>query len=65
VAGRIPPAVQAYALANPHAIEGYGLRLNPNVPESPWNKLRTWLTIRDIGKPWSECNNVVWKAGCP
>jgi hypothetical protein len=62
--GRIPLPVQQYALANPHAIYGYGLLRNPNVPPNPWNELRTWLDVRDPGKPFSRCNSVVWKAGC-
>jgi hypothetical protein len=37
---------------------------NPSVPASPWNTLRTWLEIRDPGKPFSQCNTVIWKAGC-
>ncbi|MFQ5459718.1 MAG: hypothetical protein ACE5EL_02880 [Anaerolineae bacterium] len=65
VTGRVPNPVVQYALANPHAIAGYGLRRNPNVPAFPWNQYRSWLTLRDFGKPWNECNSVVWKAGCP
>jgi hypothetical protein len=62
--GRIPLAVQQYALANPHAIRGYGQLRNPSVPAGPWNTLRTWLDVTDPGKPFSRCNSVVWKAGC-
>ena len=64
MASRIPLPLQQYALANPHAIPGYGELRNPSVPANPWNKLRTWLELRDHGKPFSECNSVVWKAGC-
>jgi hypothetical protein len=63
--GRAPATVMQYALANPHAVSGYGLRRNPNVPGHPWNPYRTWLSLTDYGKPWNACNTVVWKAGCP
>jgi hypothetical protein len=65
LAARAPAQVIQYALANPHAIRGYGERRNPNVPYSPFNPYRTWLTLQDMGKPWNKCNTVVWKAGCP
>jgi hypothetical protein len=63
--GRAPAQLVQFALANPHAVQGYGLRRNPNVPSSPVNPYRTWLTLVDMGKPWNKCNTVVWKAGCP
>lgn len=62
--GRVPATVLQYALANPHAIRGYGLLRNPNVPGNPWNTYRTRLSLVDWGKPWSACNSVVWTAGC-
>jgi hypothetical protein len=62
--GRVPMPVQQFALANPHAIPGYGELRNPSVPAGPWNPLRTWLELRDVGKPFSKCNSIVWKAGC-
>jgi hypothetical protein len=62
--GRVPATVLQYAIANPHAIRGYGVLRNPNVPANPWNAYRTWLSLVDWGKPWSVCNSVVWTAGC-
>jgi hypothetical protein len=62
----VPSAIQQQAIASPWTAYGYGMRLNPNVPYHPlWNPYRTSLTLLDYGKPWSPCNPVVWKNGCP
>jgi len=66
IVNRVPQAVQQQALANPWQYYGYGMRQNPSVPYHPlWNPYRTWLAILDYGKPWSPCNPVVFKVGCP
>jgi hypothetical protein len=66
IASKVPAAVQQQALAAPWTIYGYNLRRNPNVPAHPmWNPLRTYLGLMNFNKPYSICNPVVWKAGCP
>jgi hypothetical protein len=66
LANRVPASVQQDAMAAPYRYYGYALLQNPNVPFHPvWNVYRTWLTLLDYGKPWSPCNPVVWKSGCP
>lgn len=65
MAGRIPAAVQAAALANPAAFEGWLQPRNPALPPSAANPPRVWLTIRDPGKPYGRFNSALWKAGCP
>jgi len=65
-AGEIPPAVLTNAVAAPWEIYGYGMLRNPNVPHHPlWNTYRKWLSVRNPSIPYSVCNPVVWKAGCP
>jgi hypothetical protein len=64
LAARVPASVLQYALANPHAIRGYGELRNPAIPANPYNKYRTWLSLVDWGKPYSRCNSVAWTAGC-
>jgi Tol biopolymer transport system component len=61
----IPATVQASALADPGSVYGWGLPLNPSLPVSVANPLRSWLSLLDHGKPHSPANVVVWKAGCP
>lgn len=66
VVNRVPANIQQDAVANPYRLYGYGMLQNPSVPYHPlWNSYRTWLTLLDYGKPWSPCNPVVWKVGCP
>jgi hypothetical protein len=62
----VPAALQQLALAEPWRFRGYGELRNPNVPYHPmWNTYRTWLSLENIGMPYSRCNPVKWKAGCP
>lgn len=66
VIGRVPPAVIADALANPASYHGWGMRVNPALPPSPANPLRTQLSLHNIAVPYSPVNNTVrWKGGCP
>jgi hypothetical protein len=66
IAGRIPPALEQMALADPWKFRGYGQLRNPNVPQHPlWNTYRTWLSLENMNVPYHRCNPVVWKAGCP
>ena len=66
IAGKIPAAVEVHAVAAPWEVYGYGMLRNPNVPYHPmWNSYRTWLSLRNMSVPYSRCNSVVWKAGCP
>jgi hypothetical protein len=63
---RVPQVELDAALANPFRIEGY-LRLErPGLPPGPFNRPRTWLTIRRLGAPYDRFwNGLVWRAGCP
>jgi hypothetical protein len=62
----VPAALQAMALAEPWRFRGYGELRNPNVPYHPmWNTYRTWLSVENMGVPYSRCNPVLWKSGCP
>ncbi len=65
IANRVPAAVIAAALADPSTIGGWGLPRNPSLPPGPANPWRRWLSLRDLGKPFSPGNSVVWKSGCP
>ncbi len=62
---RVPAAVIAAALAQPSAIGGWGVPRNPALSPGPANPWRRWLSLRDLGKPFSPGNPVLWKAGCP
>lgn len=64
--GEIPADLQARALAEPWSIYGYGQLANPNIRYHPlWNDYRKWLSVRNIGLPYSTCNPAIWKSGCP
>jgi len=66
ILGRVPQAVIAHALANPADYHGWGMRVNPGLPPSPANPLRTQLSLNNIGVPYNALNNTVrWKGGCP
>jgi hypothetical protein len=65
IVNRVPAVVQSTALASPERFNGWGMPLNPALPVSPANPLRTWLTMLDYGKPFSRANPVLWRAGCP
>jgi hypothetical protein len=62
----VPPAVVANALANPTGIQGWNTLCNPNLPPSPFNLLRTHLSLQSISKPYNPLfNSVIYKCGCP
>lgn len=64
--GRVPDAVVADALANPADVKGWGMPANGSLPVSPYNPLRTRLSMMDYGKQFHPIyNSVVFKAGCP
>lgn len=65
VRGRIPAAVVADALANPERYHGWRRPRHLGLPPGPGNPPRTWLTLRDLGKPYGPFNAAVWRAGCP
>jgi hypothetical protein len=64
--GRVPVAAVSDAVANPERVFGWRQPLNPALPPGPGNPLRTWLTVRDLGKAYHPIfNPLVYKAGCP
>lgn len=65
VRGRIPAAVVADALANPERYQGWRKPRHLGLPPGPGNPPRTWLSLRDLGKPFGPFNAAVWRAGCP
>jgi hypothetical protein len=66
ITGRIPPALEQMAVAEPWKFRGYGELRNPNVPYHPmYNTYRVWLSLQNMNVPYSRCNPVVWKSGCP
>lgn len=63
---RVPGVVIAAALANPEGIGGWNNLCNPNLPPSPANGRREWLSLRSIGVPYDvNFNPLVYKCGCP
>lgn len=62
---RIPAAVVADALANPERYLGWRRPRHAGLPPGPDNPPRTWLSLRDLGKPYGPFNGAVWRAGCP
>lgn len=66
IAGRVPPAAIAAALANPERVAGWQELVNPGLPPSPANPYRTRLSIRSIAVPYHPLtNSLIWKGGCP
>jgi len=66
ILNRVPPAVIAQALANPASVRGWGELQNPSAPPSPFNRLRTSLSLQNIAAPYHPLGNtLVYKAGCP
>lgn len=66
IIGRVPVAAVSDAVANPERVFGWRQPLNPALPPGPGNPLRTWLTMRDLGKAFHPIfNPLVYKAGCP
>lgn len=63
--GKVPAAIVGAAVANPAAIFGWGMRCSPNLPESPTNGPRRWLTLRSPSLAYHPVfNGVVWSCGC-
>jgi hypothetical protein len=63
---RVPAVVISHALANPAAMRGWGERCNPSAPPSPYNVLRTWLSLVNIAAPYHPAfNPLAYKCGCP
>jgi hypothetical protein len=64
--GRVPPALIAFALANPETVLGWNQQCFRNRPPGPWNPRRQHLSLRDVGKPFHAMfNPLVFKCGCP
>ena len=62
---KVPSAVIADKAARPENVNGWGLRCNPAQPPSPFNGLRTSLTLQNGGLPFNPVsNNLVYKCGC-
>lgn len=65
IVNRVPSVVQAAAMSSPERFSGWARPMNPALPVSKANPLRTWLSMVDLGKPFSIANPVIWKSGCP
>ncbi len=66
ILSRVPAAVIARALDQPHLVFGYGQLANPSAPASPYNSPRRWLSLWSVSRPYDPVHNsVVYKAGCP
>ena len=62
----VPPQARSDALSNPGSVYGYQMLCNPNVPASPYNTIRTRLSIRNAAKPYHPMfNPLTWSCGCP
>ncbi len=62
---RVPRSVIDAALANPAAINGWGVRCWHHLKASPFNPLRQYLDILNPNKPYSPLYNpVIFKCGC-
>ncbi|MBK6769472.1 MAG: hypothetical protein IPG72_10805 [Ardenticatenales bacterium] len=65
VEGKVPAAIMSAAVANPAGIYGWGVRCSPNLPASPTNGMRRWLTLRSPSLPFHPMfNSIVWSCGC-
>ena len=61
----MPDVVILNALAHPNDTMAYGGLCNPHAPPSIWNGRRTWLGLRDMGRPYDPIfNSVQWRCGC-
>ncbi len=67
VAHRVAPASRLNAaLADPHAIAGFGQPRDSGKPVGPFNPRRECLSIRSPGQAYHPIyNGLAWKAGCP
>lgn len=65
VRDRVPTDVIERALANPTAVLGWQLLLDPGKPDQPPNPRRACLDLRNRGIPFHPLfNRVLWRAGC-
>ncbi len=65
IAMRVPVTALSAKLSNPNRINGWGQRCSPNQPASPWNGLRTSLTLQYASQPYNPLfNDLVLKCGC-
>jgi hypothetical protein len=66
LAGSVPAAARADALANPSGVYGYQMLCNPNVPPGPYNGMRDRLSLAAPSRPYHPVyNNLIWSCGCP
>jgi hypothetical protein len=66
IQGRVPSAVINAALAQPDTVSGWGSLCYRNRPPGPFNGMRQWLTLRNIGAPYHRLGNpLVYSCGCP
>ena len=67
LAGRVPSADIAAALANPDTVAGWMTPRNSSLPYDPYfNPYRTCLSMRNVAVPYHRTfNPLVFKAGCP
>ena len=66
IRGRVPDAIIADALANPHKVGGYDQLRDPSKPESPFNPRGTVLSLRNVNVPFHPLfNSLVFRGGCP
>ncbi len=66
IRGRVPDADVGRALANPDRVAGHGLLERPDLPPGPFNRPRTWLSLRSLAVPYHPLlNGLVWRGGCP
>lgn len=52
------------ARSSPRLFAGWGDRVNPNAPPSPYNPWRLWLEPHNPSRTISFYNQWTWKAGC-
>jgi len=63
---KVPAAVIGAALGSPEGVSGWKELCQPSKPPSPYNTLRTHLSLRNPGSPYNPLyNSVVYKCGCP
>jgi hypothetical protein len=66
LAGKAPAQAIADAIGNPASVFGYQMLCNPNVLPSPFNTIRSQLSMSNPAKPYHPLYNaLVWSCGCP
>lgn len=62
---QVPAAVIANALGSPDSVSGWKELCQPSKPPSPYNTMRTYLSLRNPGAPYNPLyNSVVYTCGC-